>query len=445
METPQETIQQTDGVPESFPAASVRSLAPKPSRRNLSVKQWFLVLVFGFGMFGFGWQQGLHQSGGRNIPSAVPLNKAVLEDTATPSDVNVDFGLFWKVWNLVRDKHIDKANLKADKMLYGAINGMLSATGDPYTNFFDPEESKKFTETIAGSFQGIGAEMGMKDDALMIIAPLDDSPAQKAGLRAGDRVLKIDGEDIGALSLDEAVAKIRGQKGTTVTLTILRTEASESQDIAVKRDVIQIKSVKFEMKEDGIAWIRISQFGDTTSGEFATAAKQAATQKAKGIIVDVRSNPGGLLDSSVNIAGYFLPAKSPVVLEEDSSGNRKTLTTISGNAVFSQLPVVVLIDEGSASASEILAGALKDEAPDRVTLVGVKSFGKGSVQDLLPVTNNTSLKITIAHWLTPSGKQINKVGIAPDVEVRLTADDITAKRDTQLNKATDILKGKLVK
>ncbi len=410
--------------------------------RKTSVKHWFLVLVFGVAMFGFGWQEGLQRAVGQSAPTSVPLEKVVLEHTATPSNVTVDFSLFWKVWNLVQEKHIDRANLKADKMLYGAINGMLAATGDPYTNFFDPEENKRFTEVIAGSFQGIGAEMGIKDDVLTIVAPLDDSPAKNAGLQAGDKVLKINGEDASTLTLDEAVAKIRGPKGTSVTLTILRNGESENKDVMVKRDVIQIKSVKFDMKPDGIAWIRISQFGDSTSQEFTDAARQAVAQKAKGIIVDVRSNPGGLLDSSVNIAGYFLAPKSPVVMEENASGSRKTLSA-SGNAAFARLPIVVLIDEGSASASEILAGALKDDAPDRVTLVGVKSFGKGSVQDLLPVSDTTSLKITIAHWLTPSGKQINKEGIHPDVEVKLTPDDVTAKRDPQLDKALEILKGKL--
>ena len=411
----------------------------------LSVTHWVFILVLAGGMFGLGWQQANRSSSHGTLAEApIPLQKAIIQNTQTPQDVVVDFGLFWKVWNLVREKHIDRVDLDAKKMLYGAINGMLSASGDPYTNFFDPEENKQFTEMIDQTFDGIGAEMGMKERVLIIVAPLDDSPAQKAGLMAGDAVLKIDGVDTSSLTLDEDVARIRGPKGTDVTLTIFRSGDNETKDIVVKRDKIQVKSVKFEMKSDGIAWIRISQFGEQTTTEFATAVKRAMGQNTKAIIVDVRNDPGGLLISAVDIAGYFLPNKSPVVIEENSDGKRETLNS-SGNPSFGSLPIVVLIDGGSASASEILAGALKDNASDRVTLVGTKSFGKGSVQERIPVTGDTSVKITVAHWLTPSGKQINKLGITPDIEVSITPDDIANKKDPQLAKAIEILTEKIGK
>ncbi len=427
----------TSGTPREGRLLGKRSDHPV-SRSFALLVSWALVAFIAYAV---GFARGGSEISGTTNTESVPADRAVITNITAPKDVTVDFSLFWRIWTLVKEKHIDGAKLDANKMLYGAINGMLGATGDPYTTFFDPEENKQFKEKIAGNFEGIGAELGMKDEILTIVAPLDDMPAQKAGLRAGDRILKIDGEDAAPLTLEAAVAKIRGPKGTSVTLTIFRDGEPDTREVTINRGTIVVKTVKVEYKDNGIAVIRISQFGDTTTDEFAQAAKDVAGKHVRGIVVDLRSNPGGLLDSAVALAGRFVPKGSTVVIEENASGKRSTLSA-NGSDVFGAVPLVVLIDGGSASASEILAGALKDDRPDDVTLVGTKSFGKGSVQELMPVTSNTSLKITVAHWLTPSGKQINKIGITPDVEVKMTADDITDKKDPQLNRALEILNGK---
>ena len=354
-------------------------------------------------------------------------------------DKTVDFALFWQVWGLLKDKYVDGGKLDANELFYGAIDGMLAATGDPYTTFFDPKEQKEFQEEISGVFEGIGAEMGIKDKILTIIAPLEGMPAEKAGLMAGDKILKIDDQSTALLSLEEAVSKIRGAKGTEVTLTLFRDGDEESHDITVKRDTILVKSVRFEMKEDTIAFIRVSRFGDDTERDWKTAVRQALDQKATGLIIDMRNNPGGFLETSIEMASLMLPKGNVVVMEEDGSGKRKEMKARGGDVLY-QIPTVVLINEGSASASEILAGALRDNR-DNVTIVGKKSFGKGSVQELISVSKDTSVKITVARWLTPAGHQINTVGITPDIEVDITQDDLDNKRDPQLDKALEILKG----
>lgn len=353
-------------------------------------------------------------------------------------DKSIDFGLFWKVWGLLRDKYVDRANLDSKTLFYGAIDGMLAATGDPYTTFFSPEENADFKEQISGTFSGIGAEMGLKDDVITVIAPLEGMPAEKAGILAGDRIIQINGESTTNLSLDDAVKKIRGEKGTSVKLTIFRDGEEGTHDIEVMRDTIVVKSVRFEMKDNGTALIRVSRFGDDTEEGFAEAVKQVRDNNAKGLIVDLRNNPGGYLEAAVEMGSLMLPSQKVVVIEESGDGSKKEMKTRGGDTL-SGIKTVVLINQGSASASEILAGALRENR-DNVTLVGKKSFGKGSVQELINVTQDTAVKITVAKWLTPKGNQINHVGISPDVEVDITSDDITSKRDPQLNKALEILK-----
>lgn len=352
-------------------------------------------------------------------------------------DKTLDFSLFWKVWDILKDKYVDRANLDSKELFYGAIDGMLAATGDPYTTFFDPKEQKEFNEDISGKFEGIGAEMGIRDDILTVIAPLDDAPAAKAGLLANDKVLKINNESTATLSLDEAVSKIRGPKGTEVRLTIYRSGEEESQEVSVIRDVISVKSVKLSYKDDGIALLRVSRFGDDTEREFRAMSKELSAKDPQGIIIDLRNNPGGLLDTSIEMASTMLPAGKTVVIEENGKGERRE-DKARGGDLFSGIPTVVLINEGSASASEILAGALRDNR-DNVTVIGKKSFGKGSVQELIPVTKDMSVKITVARWLTPNGDQINDHGISPDTEIGLSLDDIKNDRDPQMDKAVEIL------
>lgn len=371
-------------------------------------------------------------------PQNESLRGVVFENMQPKGDGTINFSLFWKVWDLLKDKYVDSNKLEAQKLFYGAIKGMLSATGDPYTTFFDPEENKAFGEDITGSFEGIGAELGVKGGILTVIAPLEGTPAEKAGLRAGDKILKIDGKITSDMPIDQAVDLIRGSKGSEVILTIFRSGSEETQDIAVKRDVINVKSVKYEDKEGSIAYIKVSRFGEDTTKDFSTAISRAVSQKSKGIILDLRNNPGGYLDAAIDMSGKILPKGKVVVIEESGDGSQKKTYTRGGDVV-SNIPTVVLINEGSASASEILAGALKDNR-ENVTLVGEKSFGKGSVQEYISLPQETAVKITVARWLTPNGEQINEHGIKPDVEVKQTDEDYENDRDPQLDKALEILK-----
>lgn len=370
--------------------------------------------------------------------------------TAHPS-----LDIFWKAWDIVHERFVDGDSLDSTALMYGAINGMLSATDDPYTVFFNPEENKAFEEDIAGSFEGIGAEIGMKNHILTIVAPLDGSPAERAGLRAGDAIIKIDGELTAEMTIDQAVKKMRGAKGTNVTLTLFHEGDDDTHDAVVTRDTISVKSVKVEWKEsDTVAVMKINQFGETTVDEFGAAARTVLDKHPQGLVIDLRNNPGGLLDAAVRIASLFLPKNTTAVIEEDRSKKQDPMKTLGSIRVdingkseslpanmFGGIPTVVLIDGGSASASEILSGALRDNRSD-IVLIGEKSFGKGSVQELVPVTKDTSLKVTVAHWLTPSGRQINKEGIAPDVEVKRTPEDRDANRDPQIDKALEILREK---
>jgi len=369
---------------------------------------------------------------------SVSLEQAIIENKS--SDEKVDFSLFWKVWDLVKDKHVDKNSLDAQKMVYGAINGMLRATGDPYSNFFDPEESKMFSQDIAGSFDGIGAELGVKDEILTVVAPLDDSPAKKAGLRSGDKILRINGKSSLDLTIDEAVDMIRGKRGTQVNLTILHDGDDDAMEVNITRERITIDSVKLQFKDNDIAYLKLIKFSEDINDQFDIAVNQIIAKKSKGIILDLRDNPGGLLDKSVEIASRMISKGQAVVLEEDSNGNKNSLYT-SGGDKLSSIPTVVLINEGSASASEILAGALKDDRG--VTLIGEKTFGKGCVQQLMDLPGGSSVKITIAKWLTPKGEYIMDQGISPDVEVKMTSEDYQNERDPQLDKALEVIKDKI--
>lgn len=399
---------------------------------------FFAVIFLIFGSFWLGFERGKSQI--EPGDKVFPLTQTIVENKTPGTNEAVDFSLFWKTWDLVKEKYVNKTSLDAQQMVYGAIRGMIKATGDPYTTFFDPKETKSFSEDIGGSFEGIGAELGIRDNVLTVIAPLDDSPAKKAGLRAGDKILKIGDKVTSDMTIDEAVDLIRGKKGTSVTLTILHEKAQETQDTSIMRDTIQVKSVKVEFKDPNIAYIRLTKFGEETAKEFDAAMNQVLARESKGIILDLRNNPGGFLDKSVEIASRLISKGNVVVTEEDYAGKKDSLYT-SGGDKLSSLPIVVLINEGSASASEILAGALRDDRD--ISLIGKKSFGKGSVQELMNLPGDSSIKITVAKWLTPNGDYIMEKGITPDIEVDLTADDFDNNRDPQLDKAVDVLKGKM--
>ncbi len=398
---------------------------------------WLFFAVF-FLSLGFWIGAEKEKKGQPGISEEIPLITAQMINQEKGQDSSVDFSLFWKVWDVLKEKYVDASHLDSKELLYGSIKGMLEATGDPYTDFLDPDENKQFSEDIAGKFEGIGAELGVKGGILTVIAPLEDSPAEKAGLMAGDKIIKIDEETAAEISIDEAVAKIRGSKGTQVKLTIFRNGDVDSREVTVTRDIISVKSVKFEMKEDNIAYFKIVQFGEETDREFSVAVAEAFSSGAKKMILDVRNNPGGYLDIAVDMASRMIPKGDVVVIEENSRGEQKKIFS-KGRDILSHMESVVLINVGSASASEILAGALKENR-DNVTIVGETSYGKGSVQEFVNFPQGTAAKITVSKWLTPRGEQISEKGIQPDVEVELSYEDFENDRDPQLDKALEILK-----
>ncbi|MFO7807652.1 MAG: S41 family peptidase [Candidatus Moraniibacteriota bacterium] len=363
--------------------------------------------------------------------------KSLLKNTKDNTSEKVDFGIFWDAWRMVDKKYVDQEELDAQERVYGAIDGMLKATGDPYTNFMDPEETKSFNADMEGSFEGIGAEIGIREDTLTIIAPLDGMPADEAGLKAGDKIIEIDEESANDFTVEEAVKKIRGEKGTDVVLTIFREGETETRDIKITRGEIDLESVRYEKKEDDIAYIQIVSFSEDTAKEFNKEITKAIADGAKGVVLDLRNNPGGYLNVAVELSSKFIPRGETIVLEKKRNGKIDKFKAIGG-ANLSELPVAVLINEGSASASEILAGALRDQKDSK--LIGKKSFGKGSVQQLEKLSDGSSLKITIAEWLTPNGDSINEEGLKPDIEVEITDEDIENQDDVQLNRALEEIK-----
>ncbi|MSU54458.1 MAG: S41 family peptidase, partial [Candidatus Staskawiczbacteria bacterium] len=358
-------------------------------------------------------------------------------NTCKPEAVN--FSLFWSAYETLHQAYIDKEGIDEQKLIYGAIEGMAKSLGDPYTSFFDPKQAKVFEQDLAGSFGGIGIEVASRKGQLIIVAPLKGTPGEKAGLKPGDSIVKIDGKITNDLSTDEAVSLIRGKKGTTVTLTIFREGWQTTKDFSIVRATIKIDSINWELKNGDVAIIYIHQFDQTLSADFKKAAFEILQSPAKKIIVDVRGNPGGYLQTAQDIAGWFLPNGHVVTIEDFGKDKARLEYRAEGNASFLNFPVVVLIDKGSASASEILAGALRDDRG--IKLIGEKSFGKGSVQEIRELAGSESfLKITIARWLTPKGSSISEVGLTPDVVVAGTL-ETKPDSDPQLDKALEIIKG----
>lgn len=356
----------------------------------------------------------------------------------------IDFSLLKKVWDQVSTDYVDPSKIDKTKMTYGAIAGMVEAIGDPYTEFFNPEEAKKLEEDLAGSFEGIGLQIGVKDDQIIAISPIKGTPAEKAGLRPGDLILAVDKTPTTGLSVDEVVSIIRGPKDTKVTLTISREETG-TKDIEITRAVIKVPSMDYEIKEIAngkkIAHITLYQFSDSSSQDFKNSAIDILNNNVSGIILDVRSNPGGLVNQATSIAGWFLERGQLIVIEKDKNGEQTELKS-NGPSNFASLPIVVLINDGSASASEILAGALKDDR--QIPIIGTKSFGKGTVQQITNLDDGSSLKITTAKWYTPSGVAIQDTGIEPDIKVDLTQEDYDQNKDPQFDKAMEEIQ-KLIK
>lgn len=353
-------------------------------------------------------------------------------------DTRVDFSPFWKVWNTMDAKSPDRDKITDQDKVYGAISGLVGSLDDPYTIFLNPDEAKAFQEEIAGNFTGVGMEIGIKNKVLTVITPLKNTPAEKAGILAGDQVLKIDKTLTLGLDVDKAIKLIRGEKGTTVTLTIFRAGFKEPKEIKIVRDVINVPILDFETRPDGIFLVQLYSFSENSADLFRKAMIKFSESGSKKLILDLRGNPGGYLDAAVDISSWFLPAGKVVVTEDYGKNQKpKAFRSKGYNSLSGDLQIVILINAGSASASEIVAGALQDQGV--ALLVGEQSFGKGSVQEVVDVTSDTLLKITVAKWLTPNGHLIHEIGLTPDYKVERTAKDIENKKDPQMDKAVELL------
>ncbi len=346
-------------------------------------------------------------------------------------DINVE--QFWDVWNLVQERHVD-GGISEQDLFYGALKGMLEALEDPYSVFFDPESTQQFNDDLNGNFFGIGAELGQEAEGVTVVAPLTDSPAEAAGLRAGDVIVRIDGEDSLQMTVAEAVSLIRGEEGTQVVLTVARPGSAELLDITITRQEIHIESVEWEIREDGIAVIEIYMFNDETLKLFREATQEVVAADARGIVLDLRNNPGGIFQDAIDIAGFWIE-NDVVVLQK--VGEEQQAFESQGTARLAGIPTVVLVNGGSASSSEILAGALQDYGA--ATLIGTTTFGKGSVQEYYEYNDGSAVKVTVAEWLTPKGRSINETGIEPDVVVEFSEEDFHAGKTPQFDAAIDYL------
>lgn len=352
----------------------------------------------------------------------------------TPAS-EINLSLFWEVYYKLKDEFIDKSKFDPQKILYGAISGLVKSLGDPYTEFFTPEQSKIFQEDVRGYFEGVGMEIGIKKEELRVIAPLEGTPAFRAGIKAGDRILKINGKPTIDMKLEEAVSLIRGPRGTKVNLTILREGWDQPKDFEITREVIEIPSLRWEVKDD-ILYLKIYQFLEKGATDFKNEAVKILKIPSRKMVIDLRNNPGGYLEVAVEIAGWFLERGNIVAIEDFGNGKMEEYKS-EGPGAFLSHQIVVLINEGTASGAEILAAALRENRG--ILLVGEKTFGKGSVQKLEKLSDGSSLKITVARWTTPKGNQISEIGLEPDIKV---SEDKNEERDVQLEKAIEILRQK---
>lgn len=374
--------------------------------------------------------------------SSINVPVAGVANIGEGQPADVDFAAFWKAWNAINEKYVP-ASTTAEKVddqtkVWGAIQGLAASLGDPYTVFFPPREAEIFQSDIRGNFEGVGMEVVAQQGALTVISPIKGSPAERAGILAGDRIVKIDGKETADLSTDEAVQLIRGPKGTEVTFTIFRTGRKTALEVKVTRDVINIPTINTQSLGNGIFKIDLYSFSATSPNLFRSALREFIESGNDKLILDLRGNPGGYLEAAIDMASWFL-APGKVVVREDFGGTKEEKVYRSrGYDIFNEnLKFVILVDGGSASASEILAGALSEHG--KATLVGSKTFGKGSVQELVDITSNTALKVTVARWLTPNGVSISEKGVIPEIQVARTQADIETGRDPQLDAAIEFL------
>jgi carboxyl-terminal processing protease len=365
----------------------------------------------------------------------------VFAGSGSEPPADVDLTPLWKTWNAIIEKYVPAsttAPITSEQMVYGAAQGLAESLGDPYTVFLPPKESEVFQEDIRGNFEGVGMEIGVRGEALVVISPLKGTPAERAGIQSGDRIMEIDGTSTEGMTVDEAVQRIRGERGTVVELTIARKGSNEFLTIPVTRDVISIPTIQTELRPDGVFVIRLFNFSALSPGLFRGALREFIETDSTQLVFDLRGNPGGFLEAAIDMASWFLPSGKVVVTEDFGNGDDPRIHRSKGYNVFNEnLEMVVLVNQGSASASEILAGALQEHG--LAILVGTKTFGKGSVQELVNITDNTSLKVTVARWLTPNGRSLSENGLEPNITIEVTQEDIDAGRDPQLERAVRFL------
>jgi carboxyl-terminal processing protease len=392
-----------------------------------------VAIVLVYGGFAIGWQAR------RQVPENIEVTGVANMTGNGSTTAPADFGTFWEAWNDINALYLRNPSTTDEQKIQGAINGMVSSLGDPYTEYFPPAGNTEFQQDLTGDFGGIGAELDTDDNGDIIIsATLPGTPARTAGLMPKDVILDINGTSTASMSVDDAVDLIRGNVGTVVDLTIGRPGVAQPIDFKITRADINVPDVIFTMKGD-IADIQLTEFTQDSDFEFYQALVQAEQNNAKGIVLDLRGDPGGYLEVAVNIAGYFLKPGTLVVKEVGRTVPEQDFTA-DGDGSLVNMPLVVLMDSGSASASEILAGALHD---DRATpLIGTQSFGKGTVQQLEQLSDGSSIKITVAHWVLPSGEIIDHIGLTPTDFVTSTL-SATSTVDAQLNKALQVIQGQI--
>jgi len=410
----------------------------KPKKQSFKLTNILLIASVVVLLFGTGYKLGEYKSLSGKNPTVATNSK------------NIDFTMFWKVWDMIEKKYVDKKKVDPKKMYYGAIKGLVASVEDPYTFFLTPVENKQSKDGLEGKFEGIGAQLGMKENRVVVIAPLKNSPAEKAGIQAGDFIVKVNGEVIAGMPLTQVVSKVRGDKGTKVKLTLNR--GGNEVMIEVVRDTIKVESVETKLDEhlssctsgcDKVAYLKLNQFGDNTVDEWEQKVAEIKTKwdsgAIKGLVLDLRDNPGGYLESSVYLAGEFLEPNKLVVKQESTTYENKDYYVTRRGSLLT-IPMTVLINGGSASAAEILSGALRDYK--RAQLVGEKSFGKGSVQEAIDLGDGMGLHLTVAKWILPKGDWINSKGIEPQFAVKNVVPEgntMSREMDAQLDKAVELL------
>lgn len=406
----------------------------QPSRKlNVFVAALGLIVAFGAG---FLFSQAEPQRGYLNN---APKGRNLIQSTET-AQTPVEIPNLGEVWKRLQNAYFDGAKLDLKKLQYGAVKGFVHEIGDPYTAYMTPEETKEFSSDLEGELEGIGAQLEVKDGKLTVVAPLKNSPAEEAGIKPGDIIYKIDGAFAEEMTFYEAVRKIRGKSGTKVTLTIIREKKPEPFDITITRREITVENVTLKKLDNGIYHLAILQFNDSTKKDFLKAANEMLLNDPRGLILDLRGNGGGYLDISIDILSELLKGEQTGAIIKKKNGTELETAKTNGSGRLADIPLVILVNKGSASASEIVAGAVQDYK--RGLLIGETTFGKGSVQEIQPLTDGSSLRFTIAKWFTPQDRSINEKGITPDREVKMNEEDAEQDRDPQLDEAVKYLRSR---